>query len=127
MTSDPSARESDPTVVGVEMPEPIGHVHSNGDFCWDRHPGMGAWPVSLITLDEARAYGLACRAAAMESKADEIDILQMHVQDLAMTVRLLCHRLKKHEPEASIIKRAMEYQVRHKLTSPLRGAGKGGV
>ena len=36
------------------MPEPVAHIHSDGDFCWDRKPDVAWWPESLFTADQVR-------------------------------------------------------------------------
>ena len=36
------------------MPEPVAHIHSDGDFCWDRKPDAVWWPESLYTADQVR-------------------------------------------------------------------------
>lgn len=45
----------------VKMPEPVGHLHSNGDYCHTRQPASNEcwWPVSLFTLDDMEAYAAA--------------------------------------------------------------------
>lgn len=56
---------TDPTLPA--MPEPIGHIHSDGEFCWDRNPPQPVfWPLSLVTLDAARSYAEACVAKERE-------------------------------------------------------------
>lgn len=65
--------------------------------------------------------GISVRASDPEAAYAAVEDLRLQVQNLAMTVRMLCHQLKKHDPDNALIKRAMEYQVREGLTSPLRG------
>ena len=36
------------------MPEPVAHIHSDGDFCWDRKPAVAWWPENLFTADQVR-------------------------------------------------------------------------
>lgn len=53
----------------VPLPEPISHIHSDGDFCWDREPQEKCWPVYLYTSDQLRAYAEAVRADEREQCA----------------------------------------------------------
>ena len=57
--------------MNVPMPEPVGHLHSNGDFCLDCtiDPSEARWPVGLHTTDSLRAYGDARARAALEEAA----------------------------------------------------------
>jgi len=42
------------------LPEHVAHVHSNGDFCWDRNPeGVMLWPRDLYTAEAMRSYAEA--------------------------------------------------------------------
>lgn len=45
----------------VKMPEPVAHVHTNGDFCGVRQIVSEVWPVDLVTADQLRAAVLAER------------------------------------------------------------------
>ncbi len=47
-----------------ELPEPIGHIHSNGDFCQDRAiVGNPLWPADVfLAADLHEAYHLGVEA-----------------------------------------------------------------
>jgi hypothetical protein len=37
-----------------ELPAPAAHVHSDGEFHWDRSPEPTRWPVDLYTAEQVR-------------------------------------------------------------------------
>jgi hypothetical protein len=51
------------------LPEPVAHVHSNGEFCADRQIQSESWPVDLITVEQAREYGALCARQERERAA----------------------------------------------------------
>lgn len=57
------------------LPSPMAHVHSDGEFHWDRNPGTVWWPVALYTeeqvLDAANERAQAV-APAWISVADRL-------------------------------------------------------
>lgn len=56
----------------TKVPEPIAHVHSNGDVCLDRKPVADMWPVELITRADAESYASAKVAEAVEQIANKL-------------------------------------------------------
>ena len=53
----------------LPLPKPLGHLHSDGDFCQERmiDPHATGWPVDLFTDDQMRAYA----AAAVEAEREQ--------------------------------------------------------
>ena len=66
----------------IEMPEAVGHLHSNGDFCYERHldPIQG-WPVDLYTADQLRAAVLREREK-WQADADRYQWLRDKANDV---------------------------------------------
>lgn len=63
-----------------ELPEQLCHVHSDGEFCWDRQPGpVVFWPVELYDSDQMRAYARALLAA----KQEELDKMREALTEIA--------------------------------------------
>jgi len=53
-----------PPDLEVLMPEPVGHIHSDGDFCWVRNPNVAYWPEDLYTATQMREAILAATEKA---------------------------------------------------------------
>lgn len=51
--------------------EPVGHLHSNGDFCQDRPLDSLAWPVPLYTAPPAKPDGEPVAWQRRENDPDE--------------------------------------------------------
>lgn len=64
----------------------------------------------------------ATATAQIAALRAELEKQPQQVADLAMTVRMLCSKLKKHEPDSHLVKSAMAYQMARGLSSPLRDA-----
>lgn len=50
------------------LPEPVAHVHSDGDFCQDRLYRTEQWPVYFFTADQLRAHAAAEVSAARDCR-----------------------------------------------------------
>lgn len=59
-----ATREALPADLEALMPMPAAHIHSDGDFCWDRKPDAVWWPESLFTADQVREAMLAATERA---------------------------------------------------------------
>jgi len=109
---------TDPTAApqSEELPAPVGHLHSNGDFCQDRQVEQPVWwPVSLYTEDQARA-ALAAERAKSEQMRVEIGQLR---HELRRSGDLAEARLKQMNAD-----RAQALRWRDELHT-LRGATEG--
>lgn len=61
-----------------QLPEPIGHLHSDGDFCQDKMvPTPCWWPVAMFTADQltAHASALLSRAELAEQRIQQLEDL----------------------------------------------------
>mgnify|MGYP006951085075 CR=1 FL=1 len=59
-----------PPELEALMPEPAAHIHSDGDFCWERKPAVVWWPENLFTANQVRQAMLDATERAAK-KCDE--------------------------------------------------------
>lgn len=63
-----------------QMPAPVAHLHSNGDFCQDRFvPVESEWPVKLYTAAQMHAFRAEGVREALERAAQACEA--MHDED----------------------------------------------
>jgi hypothetical protein len=90
-----------------------------GDPCGDGVEGWAALgdPAEVPNFIEKAFTKLTQERDALVEACSHNDLI---IRNLAMQVRVLCSRLKKHEPDNTAISDCMEYQSKHNLTSALR-------
>lgn len=55
----------------LKKPEPVGHLHSNGDYCSERQAMPPEWPAPLYTAAQLEQYAADRVREAEEAIADE--------------------------------------------------------
>jgi hypothetical protein len=58
-----------------KLPEPVAHVHSNGEFCYDVQVFSELWPVSLYTESQLSAFAERVRQDERERPIDLSDYI----------------------------------------------------